>query len=226
MTRSVDEQGTTSGSAVPGPRTAAELPTEPAAVAEEAPGGDPSLIGLPLFIVGAVGLGLVLVGFVPAASGGAAIPIIMTATGVGLLVAALWAARLAQNAVAGVFAIFSGFWISYAALVLGLGHNWFGIATADVTRSVELFLIAWLVGIGLLTLGSVRLPLIYTVLFALVEVALLLDLLGTANASTGLVTTAGWVVFLFTALGAYLFLSSMSTATGGRPYPMGRPIVS
>src|ERR1700712_4947121 len=113
----------------------------------------------------------------------------MTATGVGLLVAALWAARLAQNAVAGVFAIFSGFWISYAALVLGLGHNWFGIATADVSRSVELFLIAWLVGIGLLTLGSVRLPLVYTVLFALVEVALLLDLLGTANASTGLVTT-------------------------------------
>jgi len=26
-------------------------------------------------------------------------------------------------------------------------------------------------------------------------------------------------------VGAYLYLSSMSTATGGRPYPMGRPIV-
>jgi succinate-acetate transporter protein len=181
---------------------------------------------LPVFLVGSVALGLVLVGFVPAAAAGASIPIIMTATGVGLLIAAVWAARLAQSAVAGVFAIFAGFWLSYAALVLGLTHGWFGIAAADVARSSELFLIAWLVVLGLLTLGSVRLPLAFTVLFALVEVALLLDLLATVNASTGLAKTAGWFVFAFVAVGAYLFLSGMSAATGGRAYPLGRPLVS
>jgi succinate-acetate transporter protein len=125
-----------------------------------------------------------------------------------------------------VFAIFAGFWLSYAALVLGLTHGWFGIAAADVARSSELFLIAWLVVLGLLTLGSVRLPLAFTVLFALVEVALLLDLLATVNASTGLAKTAGWFVFAFVAVGAYLFLSGMSAATGGRAYPLGRPLVS
>jgi succinate-acetate transporter protein len=163
---------------------------------------------------------------VPAAAAGASIPIIMTATGIGLLIAAVWAARVAQSAVAGVFAIFAGFWLSYAALVLGLTHGWFGIATADVLRSQELFLISWLVVLGLLTLGSVRLPLAFTLLFALVEAALVLDLLGTVNASTGLVKTAGWLVFAFVAVGAYLFLSGMSAATGGRAYPMGRPLMS
>jgi succinate-acetate transporter protein len=221
MTHSVAEQQQTAP-AVPDPRRPAEIVE---AVPDAPPAGDPGLIGLPVFIVGSVALGLVLVGFVPTASGGAAIPIIMTATGVGLLVAAVWAARLAQSAVAGVFAIFSGFWVSYAALVLGLGHGWFGIATADVTRSVELFLIAWVVVVGLLTLGSVRLPSAFTLLFALVETALVLDLLGTAQASTGLVKTAGWVVFAFAAVGAYLYLGSMSTATGGRSYPLGRPLV-
>jgi succinate-acetate transporter protein len=223
MSHSVEEQQqATTG--VPAPRPPAETPAE-AAASEAAAGGDPGLIGLPVFIAGSVALGLVLVGFVPTASGGAAIPVIMTATAVGLLVAAVWAARLAQSAVAGVFAVFAGFWISYAALVLGLGHGWFGIATADVTRSVESFLVAWLVVIGLLTLGSLRLPAAFTLLFALVEVALLLDLLGTAQASTGLVKTAGWFVFAFAAVGAYLYLSGLSAATGGRAYPAGRPLV-
>jgi uncharacterized protein len=223
MSHSVEEQQqATTG--VPAPRPPAETAAE-APAPEPAAGGDPGLIGLPVFIAGSVALGLVLVGFVPAASGGAAIPVIMTATAVGLLVAAVWAARLAQSAVAGVFAVFAGFWISYAALVLGLGHGWFGIATADVTRSVESFLIAWLVVIGLLTLGSLRLPAAFTVLFALVEVALLLDLLGTSQASTGLVRTAGWFVFAFAAVGAYLYLSGLSAATGGRAYPAGRPLV-
>jgi succinate-acetate transporter protein len=226
MSRSIEEQRQDSVTTqVPGPRPStealAETPT--ASDAEPAAVGDPGMIGLPVFLVGSVALGLVLVGFVPAAAAGASIPIIMTATGVGLLVAATWAARLAQSAVAGVFAIFAGFWLSYAALVLGLTHGWFGIATTDVVRTEELFLIAWVVVIGLLTVGSIRLPLAFTVLFALVELALVLDLLGTINASAGLLKTAGWVVFAFVAVGAYLFLSGLSAATGGRPYPLGRP---
>jgi succinate-acetate transporter protein len=225
MSRSIEEQvqGRVDQE-VPGPRLPAEAPAPaPAAAAAVEPAGDPGMIGLPVFLVGSVALGLVLIGFVPAAAGGASIPIIMTATGFGLLVAAVWAARLGQSAVAGVFAIFSGFWLSYAALVLGLTHGWFGVAAGDVVGAEELFLIAWVAVIGLLTLGSLRLPLAFTALFALVEVALVLDLLGTANASTTLVKAAGWAVFAFAAVGAYLYLSGMSAATGGRPYPLGRP---
>jgi hypothetical protein len=33
------------------------------------------------------------------------------------------------------------------------------------------------------------------------------------------------VVLLFAAVGVYLYASTASVATGGRPYPLGRPTV-
>ena len=144
--------------------------------------GDPAVIGLPSFIVGSIALGMVLTGFVPATAVGASLPIILAATAVGQFVAAVWSASLGQNAVASVFAIFGGFWLSYAVLVLGLTHNWFGVTAAAVTSTQELFLTSWLITIVMLTLATLRLPLAFTLVFVLVDVALLLVLLGTANA--------------------------------------------
>ncbi|TCC50881.1 hypothetical protein E0H75_12020 [Kribbella capetownensis] len=187
--------------------------------------GDPSLIGLPSFIVGSVALGLVLVGYVPAAAVGASLSIIVAATGLGLVIAAVWAAGVGQSAVAGVFGIFAGFWLSYAMLVLGLTHNWLGIVAADAVDTQGLFLISWLVVIGMLTLATLRLPSAYTVLFALIEIALVLVLVGTLQASAGVLHIAGVVVFVFAAVGVYLFFNSASQATGGGALPLGPPIV-
>jgi succinate-acetate transporter protein len=125
-----------------------------------------------------------------------------------------------------VLGIFAGFWLSYAALLLGLTHNWFGIPTANAVRTQELFLTAWRVLMVLLTLATLRLPSAYTLLFALVSLALLLVLLATVNSSTGLQKTAGVVVFAFAIVGAYLFLHVTSLATGGKPLPLGRPVLS
>ncbi|TQK69082.1 GPR1/FUN34/YaaH family transporter [Nocardioides sp. SLBN-35] len=188
------------------------------------PDGNPGLIGVPTFLVGSVALGLVLVGFVPASAGSASIPIIATATAFGQAVAAVWATRLNQNAVAAIFGIFTGFWSSYAALVLGLTHNWFGILPADAVRTQELFLGSWLAVIVLLTLATLRLPRAFTILFGLIDLALLLVLLGTAQASTDLTRLGGYTVFAFVSVGAYLFLDAMSQATGGRALPLGAPI--
>ena len=187
--------------------------------------GDPSLIGLPSFIVGSVALGLVLVGYVPAAAVGASLPVIVAATGLGLVIAAVWAAAVGQSAVAGVFAIFAGFWLSYGMLVLGLTHNWFAIVAADALDTQGLFLISWLVVIGMLTLATLRLPIAYTVLFALIEIALVLVLIGTLQQSAGTLKVGGVVVFVFAAVGVYLFFSSASQATGGKALPLGQPLV-
>jgi len=84
-----------------------------------APTGDPSILGLPSFVVGAVALSLATVGYVPPAAVGAALPIILGATGLGLLITTVWCAYLGQSFVACVFGVFTGFWFSYAALVLG-----------------------------------------------------------------------------------------------------------
>ncbi|MDQ1541456.1 MAG: uncharacterized protein QOH29_2182 [Actinomycetota bacterium] len=191
----------------------------------EAPPGDPAILGLPIFAAGSVALGLALVGYVPAAAVGSVVPIVLAATGLGLLIATIWSAAVGQTMVAGVFGLFAGFWLSYAVLLLGLNHDWFAIPAGNVNRSIELFLITWAVVMFTLTVASVRLPLAYTLVFALVVLALVLLILGSVNGDSALNKAAGYVALVFAALGLYLFLSAASIATGGRSYPMGRPLV-
>ena len=202
---------------------AVEEITEPAATGPLA--GDPLALGLPCFIVGSVALGLVLVGVVPATATGASLPIILTATAIGLFLATIWSAALGQSAVALVLGIFAGFWLSYAVLVLGLTHNWFGITAAAAQSTQELFLVAWLVVMVMLTLATLRLVSAFTGVFFLVDVALLLVFLGVNEASTGLLKAGGYVVLAFAALGVYLFFHTASVATGGPAMPLGKPLL-
>jgi hypothetical protein len=145
--------------------------------------------------------------------------------------ATVWCAALGQSAVAAVFGIFGTFWLSYGMLVLGLDHNWFAIAVPAVLATVKLFLASWLVVIIMLTLTTLRLPSAFTAVFALVDLALLLLLIAFASASaagvpnTGLLKTAGYVVLIFAALGMYLFAGAAATGTGGKPLPLGRPLM-
>jgi uncharacterized protein len=206
-------------------------PNEAAVQAEATPevtgllAGDPLALGLPCFIVGSVALGLVLIGMVPAAAVGASLPIILSATAIGLFVSTIWAAAVGQSAVATVFGVFGGFWLSYAVLVLGLTHNWFGIPAANINSTQELFLTAWLVAIVLLTLVTLRLPLAFTAILGLVDVTLLLVLLGTINSSSGLLKAGGVVALVFAAVGAYVFAGTAALATGGGALPLGKPVL-
>ena len=212
-----------------GPAVTDEAPPAPAVVGPMA--GDPSMLGLAVFIAGSVALGLGLVGVVPVGVLGAPLAIILAATALGLLMAAVWAAAVGQSAVAAVFGIFGTFWLSYGALVLGLDHNWFAITATAVLATVKLFLVTWLVIILMLTLATLRLPLAFTALFALVCLALLLLLLAFANASplgvpsTGLLKAGGWVVLVFAALGVYLFFGASAAGTGGTALPLGKPLM-
>ena len=193
--------------------------------------GDPSILGLGSFIVGSVALGLSLVGVVPAGVLGAPLAIILSATALGLLMATIWCAALGQSAVAAVFGIFGTFWLSYAVLVVALDHNWFAIAPTAILDTVKLFLVAWLVAIVMLTLATLRLPSAFSVLFALVDLALLLLLIAYASASaagvpsSGLIKTAGYVILIFAALGVYLFFGAAAVGTGGKALPLGRPLM-
>jgi hypothetical protein len=187
--------------------------------------GDPAALGLPCFIVGSVSLGLALVGVVPAAAVGAAVPIILTATSIGLFLTTIWSASLGQTAVASVFGIFAGFWLSYAVLVIGLNHNWFGVTPTSIQATQELFLVAWLVVMVMLTLATLRLPLAFTGVFVLVDVALLLVFLGVNQTSSGLLKAGGYVALVFAAVGVYLYFDCVSQATGGRNFPLGKPVL-
>ena len=187
--------------------------------------GDPTALGLPCFIAGSASFGLAQVGVVPAAAAAAALPVILGFSAVGIFLTTIWAASLGRNAVATVFGIFAGFWLSYAALLLGITHNWFGIAPASVQAAKELYLVVWLVVIVTLTLTTLRLPLVYTAVFFFVDLALLLVFLGVNEDSAGLSKAGGYVALVFAALGVYLYASTASVATGGRALPLGRPLL-
>ena len=212
-----------------------EVQTEEVVVAEVAVtgplAGNPAILGLPTFIAGSVALGLGLAGVVPAGVLGAPLAIILAATALGLLLAAIWAAAVGQSAVASVFGIFGTFWLSYGVLVLGLDHNWFAITVTAVLATVKLFLLTWLIVIVMLTLATLRLPVAFTAVFVLVDLALLLLYIAFANASplgvpsSGLIKTAGYVVLVFAAIGVYLFFDAASVATGGKALPLGKPLL-
>lgn len=198
------------------------LAAETAAVQPEpAPSGDPAILGLPIFVVGSIALGLALVGYVPDAAGGVIVPVIFAATGVGLVVSTVWAAALGQTMVASIFGLFAGFWLSLSVLELGVLHNWLLIPAANVNKSIALFLISWAIVMGALTLATLRLPAAYTAVIALVVLALVLRTIGVLNTDSSLNKAAGYVVLLFAALGVYLFLHAAETATGGPGYPLG-----
>ncbi len=190
--------------------------------APAAPAGDPTMIGLPTFVLGSIALGLT--GYLPATASAGALPIIMLSTGVGTFIAMLWSIRLGASVLACVFGLFSGFWLSYATLILGLTHGWFAIPAEDVTQTVSAFLLTWTLGVAVLTGVTLRLPSAFTALFALVTIALALVLLGNELTSPNLTKAGGYVAFLFAGLGIYLFAGSAAAATGSKPFPVGKPL--
>jgi succinate-acetate transporter protein len=217
----------TAGSVTPEQLGLDALPTAPVpAPAENAfLAGNPGALGIPVFVAGSVALALALVGYVPSGAVGAPIAIIAFATGLGLTIATIWAAAVGQSAVASVFGIFGAFWLSYAGLVLGLLHNWFAITPDAVVHTQGLFLISWIVIMSMLTLATLRLPLAFTAVFALVDLALIAVLIGTINASTGWLKFGGVLVFLFAAIGVYIYFTIGSAITGGPELPLGKPIL-
>src|SRR3954462_15194572 len=94
-------------------RTAPPVPMAPPAPPAP-PAANPAIVGLPTFIAGAAALGLTLTGYV--SSQGAAMPTVLAAAGLGSLIALMWAIKLGESIVAGIYGPFTGFWLSYAAL--------------------------------------------------------------------------------------------------------------
>ena len=87
------------------------------------------------------------------------------------------------------------------------------------------FLIAWSITMFLLTVGTIRLPWAYTIDVGLVDLALIVLAIANNNGSTGMTKLGGVIVFVFAALGAYIWLSAADASLGGPGYPLGRPVI-
>lgn len=191
-------------------------------------GGNPLILGLPIFAVGALALGMVLIGFMPATALGAIVPIVLFATGLYLAVVTVWAAVLGQTMVAGITGTFSGFWLSLAGLLLGLQHNWYGIAAADAAKTQELFFIAWGCLFVFLLVPCLRLPAVYPAVVGLVVAACAIAAASAHLGNANLLKVSGYIILVLAFLGFYAFVNVGLTAMGAkRPFPpLGRPLVS
>ena len=208
----------------PSPEQPVRLVPRPEEPAAGPLSGDPVMVAFPSLVVGAVALGMVLIGVVPATAVGASMPIILAAAA-GMFLATIWAARIGQNAAAGISGVVGGFFLSYALLVLGLTHNWYAIPLTATTDTQKVFVISWIVIVTMLVRAGLRLPTIFLALSLLVDISLVLDLLGIVQSSANLTKASGWALMAVAALVVYLFVGSASRATGGKELPMGPPIL-
>jgi uncharacterized protein len=188
-------------------------------------GSDPLMLGLPAFVAGWTGVGLALVGVIPAAAIGGIVPILLLGTAVFQLISAVWAFLLGQSLVAEIFGLFSGIAFSLSILLLGLFHNWFAIPAADVSGVEALFTITWAVVFVFLTWIMLELPAVYGALMVFVLVALSLLSAAFLTGNANLLIAGGAAVLAFTALGAYAWLNVASEAGGRAPWPpLGPPL--
>ncbi|ODU06478.1 MAG: hypothetical protein ABS81_04575 [Pseudonocardia sp. SCN 72-86] len=187
--------------------------------------GNPLIAGLPGFVVGSFALALQLLGFVSAESAGIVLPITFGASAVSTLVATVWASRVGDNAVAVIFVTFTGFWTSYSILVMALIHGWVGVPAAEAPRAQALFLLCWLLVIGALTVGTLRLPRAFTATLFLVDLALIFNVVGALTGSAWAGVAAGVSAVAFTLIGAYLLVGAVMECGGGEPFPVGTPLL-
>lgn len=190
-------------------------------------GGDPLVFGLPVFVSGALVLGFALMGMVPVPSSlGSVLAATTVATGLGEFVTALWAMGLGQTMVATIFGLFAAFWFSLFAMLMGLFHNWYSIPAEQAVPTQEMFFIAWFVIFVFLTLGILRLPVVYVLLLVFVDLTVLFVLLAIELTSHTLFVVAGVSVLGFCACGLYAFLNTAWAATGSTSAfpPLGPPV--
>lgn len=193
-------------------------------------GGDPLSVGLIFFGIASLALGMSLIGpeldFLPARSQAAIIPILVMGAGLFQIVTTVWAILLGQSLVAAIFSTFSAFWLSFAALLLGLEHGWYGVAAADVASAQEVFFIAWACLFLILTIPCLALPAVYPLAVGLVFVACALAASAVFTESQNLFTAAGAtaLTFAFLAFYSWVHVALKSVGVSTLP-PLGRPVL-
>ncbi|MGA5127075.1 GPR1/FUN34/YaaH family transporter [Streptomyces pseudogriseolus] len=200
---------------------------------------EPAMLGFGGFLLGSISLAFYLKDVsVPANSLVASLPIMVFASTIMLLMASVWAMRLGDGVFAAVYGLFGTFWLSFSILSLALNNNWMGqFENIEQRQATANFVLVWAIVIILLTLTTLRLPSVFTLLFVVVS-ATLLVLFGSIEqaidqtVNNPLKPSDPWLIyvgittmFLFIAVGMYIFASFMHRATGAKNLPLGKPLI-
>lgn len=222
---------------------ATEAAAPPAAPRANSPVGhaahQPAMLGFSGFLIGSISLAFYLKDVsIPANSLVAQIPIMVFSSTILLLMATAWSMRLGDGVFAAVYGLFGTFWLSFSVLSVTLNNNWMGqFENIEQRQATSNFVLVWSIVIILLTLTTLHLPRAFTFLFIVVSLTLL-SLYGsieqaidqtihnpTQPGDPWLIYVGITTMFLFIAIGMYIFASVMHSATGGKRLPLGKPLL-
>jgi len=203
----------------------------PAAAAP--PTANPALLGLICFLPAGITLGLWFVGYLDTtALPGGMIPALTFSAGLFMMIAAIFALRVGDSVSAAIFGVFSAFWTSFGVLLMALNNGWIvdagtgeALSAAQIGSIQSTYLLSFSLVFILLTLATLRLPLMFTVGFVLVDITFVLAYLGVTAGNAGLFPIAGITTFAFRAVFAYILFDAFGQTLGGRAMAMGNPLV-
>lgn len=189
-------------------------------------GGDPMTLGSSVFAIGALTLGILFVGVFPASALGMVVPIITFAAGFVLLLTTVRALIQGKAFLAGVFCTVARLFLSFAAIVVGLAHNWYAIPKVDIAPAEAVYLIVLACYFMFLIVPFLRLPLLYPIIVFLVFVGLSIDAASQLVSTVDLGKLAGvdFLAIRFALLWARL--NTNTTVMGRKRFPpIGTPLV-
>ena len=188
-------------------------------------GGDPMALGLMAFALGTLVVGMSTVGVFPASALGGAVPIVFGFCAIALFTSTWWSYLHGATLLAATFGTVSGFFFSLAALLLGLAHNWYGVAAADTYAVQEIFYIVWCCFFIALFIPFLRFPVIYPLTVFFVVVLLALGATAVFTGSATIATASGAATLLVSLLLFWEWLHVTMTAVGMRKVPPLGPVV-
>jgi hypothetical protein len=154
---------------------------------------------------------------------GGVIPIVAEFCGIALFTASWWSLLLGESLLAATFGTVSGFFFSLGLLLLGIFHNWYGIAPADVSSAEEIFYIVWCCFFLALLVPFLRLPVIYPLTVFMVVTLLALAATSVSTASPDIQTAAGAATLATSFLLFWEWLNVTMTSVGmSKVPPLGR----
>lgn len=188
-------------------------------------GGDPLTLGVSVFAVGALTLGMLFVGVFPAGAIGVAVPVAIFTSGIPLILTTIWGFIRGQSVLAGIFGTVAGLFTTFGFLVIGLDHNWYAIPAVDVPAAQAVYFIAFACYFLFLILPSLQLPRLFTVAIVLVFAGLSLAAAAQLAARPVLAQIAGADFLVITFVLFWLFLNVHTAAVGVKPWPpLGKPL--
>jgi succinate-acetate transporter protein len=133
--------------------------------------------------------------------------------GIGQFAAGMWEFAKGNTFGATAFCSYGAFWVSYWWLT---GHNAAELPAADAHKAIGMYLLAWGLFTGLMSIAATRVNMAVLTVFVLLTLTFLLLAWGEFANSTGITKTGGYAGLLTAAAAWYTAIAGVTSFTFGR----------